>query len=1472
MSAPPGPRGSRGFRPSARARGTFVPRPARPRSEDRPSGGRSHSNASESSQTRAQPGSGPTRAVSRRGTRNAPSQRTPIHRISNVSGPAVTSQTSDARRDATNQEPTAYRAYMEKTYTTLDEQRKHERKYAIQDGLLADPDRPTTLANAITIVGICQDMCAEHERVQRIVQLMVDDCEKVPHATRENTKVPLEDRMVKRYRRPAAGYEEQLPSDIRPPAVLQKTLDYLMDELVGGQEPLANVHKFVWDRTRAIRNDFSIQQVTKVDELRIAISCFERIARFHILSLHQLAKASESSVDFDAYQEREQLNNTLLSLMYYYDDSRHKLISPNEPEFRAYCIIFEIQDQRPDLEDRAQDWPPEILRHAQVQTALKLYAAAANSSDAQGPLRPQAPNAIAQANSLRFFAIVQSPAVPYLMACVAEIYFNKIRRTALDTIWRVYKVKRGGKGKVEDWMLSDVAHTLGFDDEDEAQTYCEDHGLTVSEKENGEAYVDLGSVIGRYLSDANANRKQAFSANLVEQKRHGRTFPAVVNGLTAAQAQAQGYIVDDSPDNDDSTSTNNESLFLPDRPAIHEPASQPVTNGADTQEPPKIKEKIRDGPSGSISFLQPSAKPFSFSDISTPNTSTANFFGRPSISTSSQPTTQPFSTGFNIADKTKNSPFDEQSKPEAASSPFSKINQAVSKSPSFNFAKPFTEQAQSSFNPTTSSTSSHFSVQPPSTSDSPSKVNFGASPLFNFPGQGNAIQAENSKTNIDISTNPNLTAAESKRGKQKDMLLESFNSNPASNASTSTHFPSAPTLVAQKDTNDKSSPLSFPPSGLASAASSLPSNTSTERLVKPAHPHGIRPNQPSPPSSIRSSTRPSESSFSQQPNNVTEPRKQSPFQPPTDVTKQTFQPSAFSVSASQPQPPIASSPKPAATETPDPRPAVLDALAEGLLMEDQGLLQQFIEYTIGPIVHEAFHEVEEERSWQRARKIRTVLLSKKYLQRWRDIVWKRKLMRKGKERRAIFAQSMREMAKSSRQRHNQSQASFDSSSAPGQDREFIAATSQARRMSPPSPPRSRSNGKRKSLPAELKLDDLPDADSNKRERQEAPGETKHIKHSLGASFRPHHERSRTMGDSREPGSHRDSVADFSQLDETTYLNDKIVRQAKRLAGQAKLDSTRGDYFALKARGVDPDAVYTPKTGVKRSRIDEQIERVRKMLKPSPPNAKQPTPGPKHLSSSGPSDSNVQPDSTLTNARDSNSLTSPNDLIAQVRRVREALAEDTAWMQSEREKSERLSSSRSSEVANQPAPAQPSFQSSQRQTQDHRPHEWNATPTRAQVRLETTRANGFLPPDWDWNKSVTEWKLRGCTGSPRPGASREQSASTTPGTGERQSKKSIGLAAVPTDGLDPRKEPAKDGSSLVYDDDEESPDCDEDEEEGYEDEGGDYANGNGVEYEGEYDDEFEGEDEEEEEEEDMGQPERVVLKAQGNSADTAIDLD
>ena len=44
---------------------------------------------------------------------------------------------------------------------------------------MADPDKKTSLAEAITPVGTCQDMCPAFERVERVVQQMVDRCERV---------------------------------------------------------------------------------------------------------------------------------------------------------------------------------------------------------------------------------------------------------------------------------------------------------------------------------------------------------------------------------------------------------------------------------------------------------------------------------------------------------------------------------------------------------------------------------------------------------------------------------------------------------------------------------------------------------------------------------------------------------------------------------------------------------------------------------------------------------------------------------------------------------------------------------------------------------------------------------------------------------------------------------------------------------------------------------------------------------------------------------------------------------------------------------------------------------------------------------------------------------------------------------------------------------------------------------------------
>ena len=83
---------------------------------------------------------------------------------------------------------------------------------------------------------------------------------------------------------------------------MQRTLDYLFHELLprGGFE---ETQAFVRDRSRAVRNDFTIQQ----DRGPVAIECHERCARFHILSLHVMSSVS----GFDGTLETQQFMNCM---------------------------------------------------------------------------------------------------------------------------------------------------------------------------------------------------------------------------------------------------------------------------------------------------------------------------------------------------------------------------------------------------------------------------------------------------------------------------------------------------------------------------------------------------------------------------------------------------------------------------------------------------------------------------------------------------------------------------------------------------------------------------------------------------------------------------------------------------------------------------------------------------------------------------------------------------------------------------------------------------------------------------------------------------------------------------------------------------------------------------------------------------------------------------------------------------------
>ncbi|KAL4734700.1 SAC3/GANP/Nin1/mts3/eIF-3 p25 family-domain-containing protein [Aspergillus similis] len=425
-------------------------------------------------------------------------------------------------------------------YEQLKIDRAKEREQAIKAGQMADPNQPTSLNKAITPVGTCTSMCPEFERVERIVQKMVDKSEKYLHPA-TNTLQNMEAKMLKRFRRSAAGYDEQLPSDIRTPKTLLQTMNYLTRHVIGGPEPLGIIHKFVWDRTRSIRNDFSVQQLTQEEDVKIAVTCLERIARFHIVSLHLLSSPANEE-PFDRHQEREQLNNTMLSLMYYYDDNRGRISFPNEDEFRAYYIIFSIHDQRPDLEARVQKWPPELRNAPRVRVALELFAAAGNTWEYQGTLDSKRPNAIAQGFYTRFFSLVNSPGVSYLMACVAEIYFNHMRQTAIRSIWKGYcRYPSSQQHRNEEWTVDELTSVLCFDDNDQTIQFCAEQDLQFAENANGDLYLNWGSrpvdsVAFQPSSD------HSFSENYVEWKRSGRTLVAVVLGLNVKEAATLGMI------------------------------------------------------------------------------------------------------------------------------------------------------------------------------------------------------------------------------------------------------------------------------------------------------------------------------------------------------------------------------------------------------------------------------------------------------------------------------------------------------------------------------------------------------------------------------------------------------------------------------------------------------------------------------------------------------------------------------------------------------------------------------------------------------------------------------------------------------------------------------------------------------------------------------------------------------------------
>ncbi|KAJ2473989.1 actin cytoskeleton and mitosis protein [Coemansia sp. RSA 2322] len=408
----------------------------------------------------------------------------------------------------------------EQRFKQLVTERAKRRQQLIEQGAMSNQ---SSLTEARKIVGTCTLMCPVFEREERELKKGLVAQEVYPGTLQADPA-----RTVKTFHRSAAGNEEPLPEDLRTPETLIRTLDYLVNTIIAQDQTLQSCHSFVRDRTRSIRQDFTIQNIRD----HHTVTACERIARFHIVSLHVLC----GHKGFAEQQDMEQLRNTLKTLIELYDDHRKSgHHCPNESEFYAYYIVSHLRDS--DAKRVAERLPSRVFLAPVVQQALKLHRLS-ESGDALYTRQDPGNLFAAQNQATQFFRAVASSQTPLLLACLAEYQFPSIRRAALKAMNTAFPYQAG-----KEYPTGEFADMLAFDSVDEVREFCRQFSVSVSERG-----VKLGERDGRRMVFKDPEqRPQRVHRNLrvVGAKFHSTPMHAINSNLDQRLLDPSGPVISD---------------------------------------------------------------------------------------------------------------------------------------------------------------------------------------------------------------------------------------------------------------------------------------------------------------------------------------------------------------------------------------------------------------------------------------------------------------------------------------------------------------------------------------------------------------------------------------------------------------------------------------------------------------------------------------------------------------------------------------------------------------------------------------------------------------------------------------------------------------------------------------------------------------------------------------------------------------
>ncbi|ELU40490.1 SAC3/GANP/Nin1/mts3/eIF-3 p25 family domain-containing protein [Rhizoctonia solani AG-1 IA] len=515
--------------------------------------------------------------------------------------------------------------------TELIQLRAQERKEAEQQGVLSTGK--TRLEEAKDLVGICPGFVHIVLFLARLLMLcrMISEYQYLWRKLRYNNIHSLEkvcffdDRgigwylTIKDYARSAAGNEQELPSDVRPP---DRTTDYLLSHLLSTHPFTAVNQAFIRDRARAIVKDFTMQHVRNAP----AIEAHERIVRMAAISMHVFRDQRQPDGPFDHDGERKQFVNgsPLSSLTQFYTDSRTPTLpktfispthtSPNEPELQSYWHAFSIR-KPPTLHGlpidvtthplftltrnmiKLWDQSTRLIKEVEGMLLSPSERAAKERAEANKGVhrfkRPVTPDpaeaALVEGDegwkpqrfdypptfafpALALLRVIADPGVPWVLAAVFEASaLDELRARAL---WEIWQVRRGG-----DVTVLELVEQLGFDTPEDVRTLvdaiAEASGRNVRRlrPKGAGAEVKAYRLVGRGLTNGQTVpthfHKVGRNVRLIDSKR-----PA---GLELAQVVNQSW----------EKSTNGYDLPQDDIPELTFPERIDIEPG-DTQPKPAL--------------------------------------------------------------------------------------------------------------------------------------------------------------------------------------------------------------------------------------------------------------------------------------------------------------------------------------------------------------------------------------------------------------------------------------------------------------------------------------------------------------------------------------------------------------------------------------------------------------------------------------------------------------------------------------------------------------------------------------------------------------------------------------------------------------------------------------------------------------------------------------------------------------------